>query len=1142
MSAVKLKTYEDVWKIALQMSAELMEESAKEMDWEAIAGGTNMSISDLVEKRLVGLEDYTIQLARRLAVAGQRLEHVEDSPRKGAANAIVENYKEWFGNYLDKKAFSFAFVEAKKLFYDPNYIIPQNVRREINRRDSENAAELDQINQERQVYDQMFTSFFKDHAIPDRMPTDPSEILAENRVFERIARIMPQGEEYAPFRTRAGYVNQPALAVNPVGATMVVEPNAVTGVTMDNFVSKLRSPNPKKADMEWGYGTFDRMMEGLYTDTNLERIRNSQNSLLETVFIDGKNVRSWLAKKDTETQEEYEARAKCEVVAYALEGKGKIDICPLREGPEGFAMADPVPMRLKVNLKEEIPVWKRALRFFHIKSETKKEKAERISMEDLREEERLGAVREQAALLRERERVRRIAVQTEEQESRYNHKDDQAYFGFLGNSSDEIWSQMSGILQAKVEGEFGKVRLLDTMGRMPSRVNFVRLFALTRGMTLDEVLSDDPALDERKGQIGREMVEQFSLMEKEEYEKQHGEKGDYKAYLEEKRERTFAAFQEIHQRMMELPFQPMADTSLETLLANYHKNYFLGYGAGDFRQSMSKFVKAKAPDVFEKILDDTVAIEELRHGSDYVNYLATDTAVFPDLITEMEKGIVTNGLYAKVALEQCQKSAAGCRTCGEIPRHITPKQCENTRQLYIDMTEFASSRRNHSDITHYLTTGQDPVCLYDPEKKAYTLGSARQIHQKVLDADKSWQAEFEEIAEKDIQNAKRRVRLQGEVTGKEAEGIRHRAWQRDVMKGVLDKSIDLQKADDQAYFGFLGNTSQSIGEEIDEISIVARDGNQVQLMKNLDRESSRVSIIRAYALTKGMTLQEVLSGDPSLNERKREIGAEFLDRIRLVGKAEYQEINGPDADYDQYLRERQTGAFQMAREIHEAIVGLPYQPLEDLKAETLAARYEEISFFRDASKDFQQNFASLKDVYGNELDEMNTAEDAISELDHITKYCKFLVSDTFVMPDRQTQSDSDKIAEALIESEGAKRFLKDTSHMTRLGQICETIDLPWKIAHMEMQMNALPMVSGSPEGYEETLHYVTTGTKPVCLFDEKENRFVLGSVKAMEQKQKELGGAQKQSHKEASGKKDQEKILAKDEFKKDAKIMAGPRR
>ena len=52
MAVTKLKTYDEVWKLARRQAGELMEEAANDMTWENIIGSDNMTISDFVENGL----------------------------------------------------------------------------------------------------------------------------------------------------------------------------------------------------------------------------------------------------------------------------------------------------------------------------------------------------------------------------------------------------------------------------------------------------------------------------------------------------------------------------------------------------------------------------------------------------------------------------------------------------------------------------------------------------------------------------------------------------------------------------------------------------------------------------------------------------------------------------------------------------------------------------------------------------------------------------------------------------------------------------------------------------------------------------------------------------------------------------------
>ncbi len=774
MPAIRLNSYEEVWALACQKSAELMELSAGDMDWEAMAGSANMSISDFVEKRLIGLEDYLVGLSRRLAVARRRLEHVvpeTDSPRKEVAEIFVEHYKELFEQHLDNKAASLAFVEANNFLYDRQYIIPDEVKREIREKNSQNAREIARTSEEIQIYDQIFASFFRSRAIPDRAPTDQSEIEAEERVFARLAQVLPQGAKYEPYKRREGYVNRQAMVMEPVSATMVIEPNAVIGVTMENFQEKLASP--KKADREWGYGTFDKMMEGIYTDDELRGIRDSQKSLLDTVFVDGKNVREWLPKEEVESEKDYEARAKCQVVACALAGKGKIDICPLRKEGEEYNMGDPVSMRVKVNLEEEIPVWKRALRFLHIKSETKKEKAERVSLEDLGKEERLQTVRRQVRRrpadtswqdefeiiekkdIREarkkeqkknldgeelkkqehREQQRQIVEAAVTRESQRPAADDQIYFGFMMEDGSNIQNKINDAVRFQENGE--DMNTLDTVFRQTTRHNLVRAYALTRGLSLEQILSDDPALNSRKAEIGREFIEKITMMSESEYAAAQNTETGYKQYRDNKKEELFQMAQDMYQALMVLPYEPMKDMEPETLAAGYERYSFMRGVSKDFEQSfklVSKLHEEEMGDMVSKLRP----MGELRHLVSYCEFLKSDFYVWKDNGQRMdeEETLVCKGIIGKENLKRYLEDTSGCKTCGEISEKVGMQWLDETVMFEVELQEkMFSDTQFYQDVANHLITGKNPVCFFDRQAHKYIMGTAQEIGQRMKAAE-----------------------------------------------------------------------------------------------------------------------------------------------------------------------------------------------------------------------------------------------------------------------------------------------------------------------------------------------------------------------------------------------------------------------
>lgn len=1074
MAKTRINSYEELWKMACQITGEMMEECRNDIDWESVPYDSKATIADIMERRLIGADSYTMEMARAIRAAGLRLEHVEESPRKKAAQAFLEMYKGVFEEHLEKKAEMEAMITLSSMLTDPSYEIPRPVRVEASRKGTEADRVHDQFSQDLFLYNTMFESFFKGQAIGDREPTDISEIRSEKRVFERLNRFLPQGEDMAPFRQRGGYVAQASLDIRPRSVTMVMEPNAVTDMTVDNYVARIRTASPKRVDREWGFSTFDNMMAGIYNDDELRAIKQSGRSFLETVFIDGKSVRELYGMKNNESRQDYENRIKCEIVACALEGKGKIDICPFERQENGFVMRDPIPMRVKVNLKEEVPIWKRALRFFHIKSETKKERAERISMDDLQAEERQGRIRQQVAALRERERSRQMAAREKQQREEALSRDEELYFGFMGDSVDK---RSEAIRKGLTVGS-DQIRLLDTMDRFDSRVNFARSYALTKGLTLEQVLSDDPALAERKREIGRELMEQYGLVSREEYVKTQGSEANYDAYLQEKKTKAFETLQEMHRQVLAQPYQPMADTRPETLAVHYQENAQMRSFALNIIQCTSHDVRNVNRPEFDSVSNDFMRIGEIGYGAPFVEYMATDAYVWPH--AAVDGGEVAGGVFARAAMEQYQKDLTRCRTYGDAMGQIALQRCTGTTKLRADMAEFISAQeKNFYEAVHYAESGANPVSFFDQSNGMFTVKGAKEISEMLRQADKSWQDEFEEISKPQIQNSGRRVRMREQKVSKE-EAARQdvREQERQMMENTIENHIQFQKRDDQAYFGFLGEDDAAIRNQMAGLTKFQEDGNEYYTLNTMGRQSSRINVVRAYAMMRGMSLEEVLSGDPALNERKAKIGKEFVEKITMLSKEEYGKLQGSDAGYEEYRAEKKEEIFKMAREMHPVVLGISYEPLADIRPETLAASYEKGMFIRNISQDFEQSFKIMGIYHKDEMNAMTDRSRAMGQFKCLGEYCKFLASDSYVRPDTMEQTDVMDIVNAMVARESLKNYVKSTRECRSCADLSAKIDEQTAMAEVLLTEAIHSKASGSKEGYRQVAEDLTVGTEP----------------------------------------------------------------
>ena len=152
MAKIRINSYEELWRLACQTTGEMMEECRNNIDWESVPYDPKTTIADMMEKRLVGADTYTMEMARAIRAAGLRLEHVEESPRKKAAQAFLEMYKGVFEEHLDKRAEMEAMITLSSMLTDPSYEIPRPVRVEASRKGTEADRAKDQFSQDLFLY------------------------------------------------------------------------------------------------------------------------------------------------------------------------------------------------------------------------------------------------------------------------------------------------------------------------------------------------------------------------------------------------------------------------------------------------------------------------------------------------------------------------------------------------------------------------------------------------------------------------------------------------------------------------------------------------------------------------------------------------------------------------------------------------------------------------------------------------------------------------------------------------------------------------------------------------------------------------------------------------------------------------------
>lgn len=770
-----IQSVEELLAYAKKEHAELVKSGAEATDWEHLEFDTDIKIADFVEKRFAGMNETNIRIIHELDADERRLEQMEESARKTAAQVMLKKYRECHDAQIELNFECQLFATAQNYLYQPKqYKISDEIKKEFRRRDSEKTKAYLACTEKLTAYQNFMGTFFMENAVTalNGAKLAPDLVNGERALFEELAAELPDAPEYEVYKTRAAYENQKPMELHPAYAVLEMNPNVLTSIKADQYPAKIRKKNPSRLDLEWGASTFDNMIEGLYTQDELKEIRNRGYSMLNTIFLDGKPVSEQIPMQPSETRAEYEKRAKAEVAAFALEAEKRIDIAPYRLLPDHqLAFKEAIPVQTKVNLEEKHSGWKKFLNFFGVKTAFVKEKVEKLNVNDLQQQERAEKIHQQVAEMAKRENESYRMRQAFDRYSAVSSHNDLAFFGFLtegvGLHSDKekttrLNQEFQDLISAEVPKQGGageektKEALMLTMYRQASRASMVGLYALSKGMTLDELLSPEPQYNDRKRAIGAEFVDRIGLIKEEEFYKINGENANYQEYVKQKQQDTCQLFVRLNQVVAEQASDVIKDCSAEALTRNYAKLSFLTAATQDLFQSCPPNVKKLDEERLEQLEIQSRTIGEMRYVMEYCNYIASEPYV-QALNTAKNQTAVKKGVAARMWTEkfsaECQNTASLADAAARIDRPFI-----NAAQgLLIDLSNERTSPERFRQYAEYASTGRNPVAVYDAEKGSYQLGTPKEIAviRAAAGKDKamSWMdfeepKELKEIAEK----------------------------------------------------------------------------------------------------------------------------------------------------------------------------------------------------------------------------------------------------------------------------------------------------------------------------------------------------------------------------------------------------------
>lgn len=792
----KISGWQELVLLAWENYGQSVQDALESADWDTLRLDTRMSLADFAAKRILGMDEEKRQIEHEIRCSSLRKEYIEDPERKKVAEVVLQKYLECYQRAVKMDLREKVFEEGKKLLDDGKCVMGNTQSAEFRRRaDSSREGYMEQMEKLRS-YRRYMASFFADNVVFDLDPVqEPEAYVAEWQMLQEIKSALPQEGRYDIYRSRDGYESRRAVKINPSSATLVMNPNVIADVTADNYSESIHRENPSRASLEWGAATFDNMMESLYNADQWAAVKMDRINLLGSVFLNGKPATDMFpARGEEETSEEYQKRIKSEIVAYALEGRGSIHVSPCRKERGEYIFKDPIPVKTKVNLEEKVSYWNRFLRFFRIKKvETKKEKSERVSLETLNRRDHLDEAKRNVDRLVERENIRQMAIGVDELSEMCIHQGDRDFFGFLVSDenypdvSDEISKAVIALSEAEVSRETGKkmgmegkIKLLETMGREHTRVDMVRLFAMTKGMSLKEVLSSDPALRDRKREIGREFMDMISLKSEEEFLKETEGKGDYVVYYSQKARPVYDMLKAQHLALGNIPYDFFKRTDPKDLLERYGEYRFAGSVSQDLRQSCSEGVKRLNFDEMEALEGRTRAIGELAPVASYCReYLTSEVFAERDMEKSETVSRLISGVVNRVRTERLIAETKGIAVLGDLNTVATEQWFVQNSGLYPKLIMTKSNPKGAEEMFDYMECGGKPVHYYDEKQGEFVVDSPeavdRALRARSSEIGKNREAaSLNEFEEKEVGEISRPVNRVAETSKKQNRRLQYR--------------------------------------------------------------------------------------------------------------------------------------------------------------------------------------------------------------------------------------------------------------------------------------------------------------------------------------------------------------------------------
>ncbi|MCL2029922.1 MAG: hypothetical protein FWG93_00090 [Oscillospiraceae bacterium] len=285
---------------------------------------------------------------------------------------------------------------------------------------------------------------------------------------------------------------------------------AARGVNVKTYsraVKNMDSPNTA----QYGAGVYDATFGAAYTDEQRELMRANGLDEFDMIFIDGQSVRDRFGYNASAVGMGRSQEAmKAAVIGALMDADKKVEFCGVERTPEGLKATPPTAVQADLRLKEAKPrlgFWDKVRQFFGLSipadKMTNAEKARGLHNEsaDARKERHskiADALGERARQVKQTLDKREPLMKAVEAYNQLEARNSALYNDHIKDGD----TLLSGETAREQRAKWGAVFTFDPR---PSEVDLeMNLYMLHRGLTLEQVVSSDPAHDAKKIQYAND--------------------------------------------------------------------------------------------------------------------------------------------------------------------------------------------------------------------------------------------------------------------------------------------------------------------------------------------------------------------------------------------------------------------------------------------------------------------------------------------------------------------------------------------------------------------------------------------------------------------------------------------------------------